>query len=298
MLKLLHKYSSKPYQFIEHNYLELEKIPLKSLSKRKENIGSMFEKSSLIFKLIYEVKTGRTIKLFSIKFFLKNKRNIQMIIGNKIRNIKYNYITLKKDKRILKIKLMILNNKTIEFNEMFYNCISLKECLLISQNGQNLKNEIKEEQYPYKNDYIELNNLYKNLLNDFSEVNNKSDLTDKNINSLISFRNKLYFIHSPSSEIDISKDQKELISQAFIKSHDYLYTSSSFDSIKFQNNFNEFISSKEYLINQKEVKEIIKVNDENKKIKSTDNIYQYFYDINEKNSIIVSNLSFMFYGCS
>ena len=142
MVKLINIYSSRPFQFNENNYLELGKIPFTGLLKRKVNIGSMFEKSSFIFKLIYEVKKGSTIKLISTKFFHRNKRNIQMIIDNKIRNIKYNYITLKNNKRIIKVKLMILKDKMINFNEMFYNCISLKECSLIYKNVQNLNDEI------------------------------------------------------------------------------------------------------------------------------------------------------------
>ena len=132
-----------------------------------------------------------------------------MIINNKIRNLKDNYIILKKNKKRLKIKLMILNDKKINFNKMFYNCIFLKKCSLISQNGENVKNEIKKEQNNNKiessniNHSFGMNNLINNILNDFSEINIKSNLTDKSINSLTYFKNKLPNICSFSSKNEI-----------------------------------------------------------------------------------------------
>ena len=48
-----------PIPCFENKHLENEKkdyLPLKVASKRNINISSMFEKSSLILKLIYEIK--------------------------------------------------------------------------------------------------------------------------------------------------------------------------------------------------------------------------------------------------
>ena len=229
-----------PYEFINSDNKEIQKndfLPLKGTSKRYLNINSMTEKSSLIFKLIYEIKKGRTIKLIDTKFFRKNKRKIQIIINNKIRNLKDNYIILKKNKKILKIKLIILNDKIINFSKMFYNCIYLKEFSLKSHNGENIKNEIKEKQNNKKietsniNHSFGKNNLINNILNDFSEINSKSNLTDKSINSLTSFKKKLPNICSLSFKNEISEEHKEQINNFFLKSHDYLYSSSLPDSI-------------------------------------------------------------------
>ena len=99
MDKMIYNGPSIPYEFISNNYKEIKKndsLPLKKISKRFLNMNSMAEKSALIFKLIYEIKKGKTIKLISTDFFLKNKSKIQMIINYKIRNLKDNYIILKK----------------------------------------------------------------------------------------------------------------------------------------------------------------------------------------------------------
>ena len=92
MDKILNNYSSKQYQFIGYaNFENKFKVhkPL-VLSKNNMNISSMFEKSSLIFKLIYEIQIGRPIKLIDTDFFFKNKRKIEVIINNKRRNLNDN----------------------------------------------------------------------------------------------------------------------------------------------------------------------------------------------------------------
>ena len=62
MDKLFYNCSAIPNEFIGNNSLEIDK-------KRKMpiNISSIFEKSSLIFELIYESIKGKTIKLIDIK---------------------------------------------------------------------------------------------------------------------------------------------------------------------------------------------------------------------------------------
>ena len=293
-----------PYEFIENNNKEIKKkdlLSLKTISKRYLYFNSMIVKSSLIFKLIYEIKKGRTIKLINTKFFRKNKTKIQIIINNKIRNLKDNYIILKKNKKILKIKLIILNDKIINFSKMFYNCIYLKEFSLISQNGENLKNGIKEEQNNNKietsniNHSFGMNNLIINLLNDFSEINSKSNLTDKNINSLTSFKKKLPNICILSFKNEISEEYKEQINNFFLKSHDYLYSYSLPDSIEFQNNIKQLNSINECLFESKGANKIIRENNENE---NSDYNFLALFNIYERNNIIVSDLSYMFYGCS
>ena len=198
--------------------------------------------------------------------------------------------------------MIILNDKQIDFSKMFYNNIFLKEFSIISQNGEEIKNEIKTEhnnnQIILNKDYsFEKNNLYNNLLYDFSQVNEKSDITNQSIKSFVSFKNYFHNIISIPLKNEISEEGNEQISQVFFKSHDYLYPSSSLDSIKFENNIKEFSSTNEFLFKQKIANKIIKIINKNDKINFCDKIYQSFCGVCERNVIKVSDFSYMFYGC-
>ena len=89
-------------------------------------ISSTLEKSSLIIKLIYEIKESIVITLFGENFFKQNKRKLKIIINNKLYNLTNNYIEISNNKNVLKIKLLVLNSPEINFNKMFYKCNSLK----------------------------------------------------------------------------------------------------------------------------------------------------------------------------
>ena len=105
-----------PNEFIENNHSENPvsgHLPLTTIANRSVTMSYMLERNSLIFKLIYKIKKETTIKLIETDFFNRNKRKIQIIINNKIIQLKDSYITLKNDNKILKVKLMILNDKKL-----------------------------------------------------------------------------------------------------------------------------------------------------------------------------------------
>ena len=89
-------------------------------------ISSTLEKSSLIIKLVYEIKNSKIITLFDDNFFEINKRKLKIIINNKFYNLTNNYIKISNNKmKILKIKLLILNQtmkmdvKDYDFGKLF-----------------------------------------------------------------------------------------------------------------------------------------------------------------------------------
>ena len=70
-----------------------------------------------------------------------------MIINNKISLLSDKYYITDDNQKIIKIKVMIINNKRIDLSYMFYNCKSLKKFYRISkeENNFNSENEIKKE---------------------------------------------------------------------------------------------------------------------------------------------------------
>ena len=58
----------------------------------------------------------------------------------------------------LKIKLLIMKNPEINFSEMFYNCLSLKNFSIITKNEPKLENELIEVQKDNPNESLDINN--------------------------------------------------------------------------------------------------------------------------------------------
>ena len=125
-----------------------------------------------------------------------------------------------------KVKLIMLNDKKIDFSKMFYKCSYLKECLLIPSDERK-KNEITEKQINNQirssNEVysLETNTLSNNFLEDFRQINDKSYSINKCTDSLIYIKNKISNIYI-SFKNDFFLDKKEQISQIFSKSHDFL----------------------------------------------------------------------------
>ena len=64
----------------------------KSNEANNKIISSTFEKSSLIIKFVYEIKEAKVITLFGENFFKQNKKNLKIIINNKLSNLSNNFI--------------------------------------------------------------------------------------------------------------------------------------------------------------------------------------------------------------
>ena len=241
MDKMIYNCSFIPYELIGNNNPGNESnghLPLTTIANRNVSISYMFGRISLIFKLIYKIKKETIIKLLGNDFFNRNKRKIQIIINNKLMRLKDNYINLKNENKILKVKLMILTNKKINLSKMFYNCISLKECSLISQNGKNYKSEIKEEQNSF---------YYKNIDDDSLEE-------EENIS-------KFFRDISNRKNYDEISDEKR--TQSFNKRHDSFYPSFSFDINELKNNSNQFKSKNDSFFSSKSANKIIFDNKKN-----------------------------------
>ena len=142
-----------------------------------EIIGSTFEKSSMIIKLVYEIDKGTLIKLFGKNFFELNKKRIKIINNNKLCNLKNNYMKISHNNiKVLKMKLLILNSYEINFSQMFNECDSLNEFSIIIKNEPNLKNQLLEEQ---KNNQIDSLSNNKESYEEIFFFNNSNNETKK-----------------------------------------------------------------------------------------------------------------------
>ena len=135
-----------------------------------------------MIKLIYEIKEERIITIFHPFFVENNKKNCKMIINNKLYPLTDKYQVEDVNMKLLKIKLLILNNKKINFSLMFYECKSLKKFHIISEDEEESKQEDKIENT-------------KNTDN-FDDFNNKS-----NIELLSSYNNNLTSIFNEALNI-------------------------------------------------------------------------------------------------
>ena len=109
---------------------------------------SKFEKLFSIIKLVYEIKDEKTITIFHPYFVENNKNNCKMIVNNRLCLLTDRYEVTDENKKLLKIKLLIINNKKINFAHMLHECKALKEFIIISEeeilNKKNKNQKIKK----------------------------------------------------------------------------------------------------------------------------------------------------------
>ena len=274
-------------------------------SRRNINMSSMFEKSASIFKLIYEIKDENILKIFDSEFVLKNQKKCKIIINNKIYPLKDEYEILDDNLKMLKIKLIILNNTKIDLSYMFYDCMELKKFYVLPPQSEN---ELKEEKINLKNENENINKLddLNNQLYNPLNYSDKSDLKleEMNKNKYIKessiYKNKLHIIFPVN--INNSYDEGVKIDQILNESHNFLFSSTSFHQSNIKNNningYNSINEDSFLLTNST----IINFNDNSYKNKT---LYEHFYSLKlslsnsyKNNTIIPTDLSYMFSGCS
>ena len=151
-----------------------------------------FEKLASIIKLVYEIKNKKTITIFHPYFVEKNKINCKIIINNKMHLLTDKYQIVDENLKLLKVKLLILNNKKIDLSFMFCNCDSLKNFNIIAKEVEKTNDEYKNEDDNYQNNTINTDSL-DDLNNQLDEIfkynNNCNDITINIFNQAI----KIYY---------------------------------------------------------------------------------------------------------
>ena len=149
-------------------------------NKYINTISESIKKNFSTVKLFYQIKNEKTIKIFDSFFVNNNKNNCKMIINNKMHLLTDKYQVNDDKIRYLKIKLIIPNKIKINLSFMFYECTSLKEFRLISEENLNFKNEYNNENKNENCRMIKINDsFYSN--NQSMKLNSTINNENKNI---------------------------------------------------------------------------------------------------------------------
>ena len=85
-----------------------------------------------IIQMIHEIKEQNEIKIFNPAFIENNKGKIKIVIENKISSLSDKYTIENKNKKYLKIKLLVFNKINLNFSYMLKDITSLKKFYVIS----------------------------------------------------------------------------------------------------------------------------------------------------------------------
>ena len=227
--------------YLNDNYLSLENIPDSFIiTKNIFNKNSEFYKNCVIIKSVYEIKGKTKIKIYDEDFVSNNENNIycKMIINNKINKLTDVYEITDNKMKFLKVKLIMLKNKKIDFSYMFYNCDSLIDFKLISEGKVEIKNRFQKNK--------EANSIAVKNENLYQEKDNKSDNFYKtyqeediypisNNSRLNSFYNNSCENNSISFDCESDEEKNNNTGDNFL--------SNSFNSNELMHNDNEFFSN-------------------------------------------------------
>ena len=147
------------------------------------NLNYIYEKTSLIIKLIYEIQNEKEINIFHPLFVENNRKKCKMVINNKIYFLNDIYHIYDEQMKFLKIKLLILKGQKINFRSLFCQCKFLKEFSVIPKKVTKLKNIFKYEKDFNQIGSIKAYNLIE-LNNEFSHLNNIYKTSIETINIL------------------------------------------------------------------------------------------------------------------
>ena len=180
-------------------------------------MDSKFANSFSMIKLVYEIKDEKAIIIFHPDFVENNKNNCKMIVNNKLCLLTDRYEVIDENKKLLKIKLLILNNKKINFYHMFHECKSLKVFHIISEEEE--ISELEDKNENIKNEDI------------FADLNNQSNiaLLSSHNNNLTNVSNEAIKIYNKYNDLN-GNNEKEKMNFIINLSDDFL--SPSYSSIK------------------------------------------------------------------
>ena len=216
-----------------------------------------------------------------------------MIINNKICKLTDVYEITDDKMKFLKVKLIIFNNKKINFSYMFYDCVSLIDFEIYSKQEVefNKKFYMQKKKIPTsiknENNSIQIDNKSEDIYKTIIENNN--DPTSNN-----SRTNSIYNSSCENQNISLEYELEEKIINSGSN-----FLSNKFNSTELMYNDNEFFSINTNTFSPTVIKKITK------KIETGGNIYKKninLYHINlkipKKINIFAIDLSYMFYGCS
>ena len=136
-----------------------------------------------IIQMIHEIKEQNEIKIFNPTFVENNKGKIKIVIENKISSLSDKYTIENKNKKYLKIKLLVFNKINLNFSYMLKDITSLKIFYAISGKDDTFESELEK----IINDAM--NDNFKDQKIDFNNenVDEKGAEMENNENESLSF---------------------------------------------------------------------------------------------------------------
>ena len=137
-----------------------------------------------IIQMIHEIKEQNEIKIFNPTFVKNNKGKIKIVIENKKSSLSDKYTIENKNKKYLKIKLLVFNKNNLNLSYMLKDITSLKKFYVISgKDDDTFESELEK----IINDAI--NNNFKDKKIDFNNenVDEKGAEMENNENESLSF---------------------------------------------------------------------------------------------------------------
>ena len=142
-----------------------------------------------IFSIIYDKTLDNEFIKFFDPFFIKNNnKKFRLIINNKISTLISNYKAKDCNTKLLKVKLLLLENHQLNFSKMFSKCSSLIQFYEKTSNVNILKgvsNKVNRFQGTINLNKDNESNIYSN---DFNE--NEITISKDNSNEIISLQVK------------------------------------------------------------------------------------------------------------
>ena len=178
------------------------------------NMTYKFEKSSLIIKLnIYfgtdEDNDKKTIRIFHPYFVKRHKCKYKIIINNKLFPLADKYQIDNENIKQLKVKLLVVNNKKIDFSYMFYECKPLKNFILLPKEEEILE---KEHRIENTNEFSEsIHENYSNDLDNQLTSTFKNTYDDSDLNTIINQAINIYYKNNYPNENNDGKDMYNII---------------------------------------------------------------------------------------
>ena len=98
-----------------------------------------------ILQMIHEINEQNEINIFNSSFVKNNIGKIKIVIENKLSSLYNKYFIKNKNKKYLKIKLLIFNKNNLNFSYMLKDITSLKKfCVISGKDDDTFESELEK----------------------------------------------------------------------------------------------------------------------------------------------------------
>ena len=174
-----------------------------------------------IIQMIHEIKEQNEIKIFNPTFVKNNKGKIKIVIENKKSSLSDKYTIENKNKKYLKIKLLVFNKNNLNFSYMLKDITSLKKFYVISGKDDDtfeselekiindaMNNNFKDKKIDFNNENVdekgaEMENNENESLSFYKSISKRNFFTINEISSIAKTSSHFSIFSSISKEYNV-----------------------------------------------------------------------------------------------